>query len=126
MNKLTAEKCREQFEEWLDKNSYSKQRDQMGLYEASFCQIAWIGWQASWQALEIALPALERQEKGEPVWIYWSGEVALPPVTNDVMVEVRMRSGNCMRAPAKTMRWRNFSPSSGDIIAYRVLETTPS
>lgn len=24
----------------------------MGLYEASFCQSAWIGWQASWQALE--------------------------------------------------------------------------
>ena len=74
------------------------------------------------QALEIALPVLEQQEKDEPVWIYWSGEVALPPVGNEVMVEVRMLGGNHMRGPAKTMRWRNFSPSSGDIIAYRVVE----
>lgn len=124
MNKLTAEKCREQFEKWLDKNSYNKNRDQMGLYQASFCQIAWIGWQASWQALEIALPVLEQQESGG--WIEWRGEVALPPVSNNEMVEVRMLGGNHMRGPAKTMRWRNFSPSSGDIIAYRVLETTPS
>lgn len=72
------------------------------------------------RALEIALPVLESQEKGG--WIEWRGDVALPPVGNEVMVEVRMLGGNHMRGPAKTMRWRNFSPSSGDIIAYRVVE----
>ena len=35
---------RQKFERWLDKNSYNKQRDRMGLYGASFCQIAWVGW----------------------------------------------------------------------------------
>ncbi|WP_033750826.1 hypothetical protein [Pantoea sp. NGS-ED-1003] len=74
------------------------------------------------QALEIALPVLEQQEKDEPVWIYWSGEVALPPVGNEVMVEARMHSGNRMTGPAKTMRWRNYAPHPGDIVAYRVLE----
>lgn len=37
---------RKKFEAWLDKNSYNKQRDQKGVYQSSFCQIAWAGWMA--------------------------------------------------------------------------------
>ncbi|WP_277268292.1 hypothetical protein [Pantoea septica] len=65
---------------------------------------------------------LEQQEKGELVWIYWDGESALPPVKDNVLVEIRMRSGNRMSGPAKTMRWRSYAPHPGDIVAYRVLE----
>ena len=107
MNKLTAEKCRE-----LLKERY-RQRESGDIS---------IGGAYMLQALEIALPVLEQQEKGELVWIYWDGESALPPVKDNVMVEIRMRSGNYMRAPAKTIRWRNYESHPGDIIAYRVIE----
>lgn len=103
MSKLTAEWCKWHIE--------SMKANGMSLLEEKYLE-----------ALEIALPVLEQQEKDEPVWIYWSGEVALPPVGNEVMVEARMHSGNRMTGPAKTMRWRNYAPHPGDIVAYRVLE----
>ncbi|WP_349844427.1 hypothetical protein ABNP39_08110 [Pantoea dispersa] len=37
---------RKKFEKWLDENSYNKQRDQVGLYQCGFTQIAWMGWLA--------------------------------------------------------------------------------
>lgn len=37
---------RKKFELWLDENSYNKQRDQVGLYQCGFTQIAWMGWLA--------------------------------------------------------------------------------
>ena len=107
MKKLTAERCKRQIEEWQRMMSVS---DVAVMVELNL------------QAYLIALPILEQQEKDEPVWIYWSGEVALPPVGNEVMVEARMHSGNRMTGPAKTMRWRNYAPHPGDIVAYRVLE----
>ncbi len=74
-------------------------------------------------ALEIALPVLEQQEKGEAEWICWDGEMALPPVGNDVVVEARMRSGDSICAAAKTFRWRNYVQQSNDIVAYRVVKS---
>ncbi len=74
------------------------------------------------QALEIAMPVLEQQEKGEGDWLHWGGEMALPPVGNDVIVEVKTRSGVRTQGEAKCFRWRNFGQSYSDIIAYRVIE----
>lgn len=119
---------REQFEEWWQDKFHNGNPPRGGWnlyregddYSDEELDGQWAAWKASRQALEIALPVLESQEKGG--WIEWRGDVALPPVGNEVMVEVRMLGGNHMRGPAKTMRWRNFSPSSGDIIAYRVVE----
>ncbi|CAM8504038.1 hypothetical protein KVG90_21550 [Klebsiella pneumoniae] len=68
MNKLTAEKCREQFEEWLtslpgfEKADVGKRED--GKYNYSETEWCWKSWQASRAALEIALPILEQQERG--------------------------------------------------------------
>lgn len=55
-------------------------------------------------------------------WIEWGGEMAIPPLANEVMVEVRLRSGTCMKDRAKTFRWRNHINHFGDIIAYRQIE----
>ena len=65
MNKLTAEKCREQFEEWT--KSFGQEPDLTRAngganYADSAIDVAWLAWKASRQALEIALPVLEQQE----------------------------------------------------------------
>lgn len=71
MNKLTAEKCREQFEEWYW-NDFGQFEDggwlecfsiEEGDYYRLGTRMAWASWQASRQSLEIALPVLEQQEK---------------------------------------------------------------
>ncbi|AIX48868.1 hypothetical protein PSNIH1_00625 [Pantoea sp. PSNIH1] len=65
MNKLTAENCREQFEEWASNGGAFpraiERRD--GEYILLATQSQWTVWQASRAALEIALPVLEQQEK---------------------------------------------------------------
>lgn len=75
------------------------------------------------QALEIALPMLEQQEKGDDGWLHWNGEMALPPVDSDVRIEIKRRNGEVTERQAKCFAWRN-SPvkSEFDIIAYRVIE----
>lgn len=75
------------------------------------------------QALEIALPILEQQERGEgDVWIHWNGEMALPPVDSHVRVEVKRRNGGVNQRQAQDFAWRNQPVKSGfDIIAYRII-----
>lgn len=66
MNKLTAEKCREQFEEWFKGVEIELRKRGLG-----FAAVAGVwadmrkAWHASREALEIALPILEQQERGE-------------------------------------------------------------
>ena len=60
MNKLTAEKCREQFEEWV--KSFGGEPDLTRAnaganYSDESVDIAWISWKASRNALEIEIPA---------------------------------------------------------------------
>lgn len=110
MNKLTAEVARRDIGHL--KSFQSDPKVGLSLKEEKYLQ-----------ALEIALPVLEQQEKGEAEWICWDGEMALPPVRNDVVVEARMRSGDSICAPAKTFRWRNYVQQSGDIVAYRVVNS---
>lgn len=73
MNKLTAEKCREQFEAWYW-NEFGQFEDggwlecfavEEGEYYRLGSRMSWAAWQASRQALEIALPVPEQQEKGD-------------------------------------------------------------
>lgn len=66
MKKLTAEKCREQFEEWMTSlpgfELADVERRDDGKYSYSETEWCWKSWQASREALEIALPVLEQQE----------------------------------------------------------------
>lgn len=66
MNKLTTEKCREQFEEWGKSQRCELDKwvrgDKAGEYKNPVVAKLWQAWQASRQALEIALPILEQQE----------------------------------------------------------------
>jgi len=63
MNKLTAEKCREQFEEWASTEFDTRLlKFHDGDYKSQALHRMWLAWQASRQALEIALPILEQQD----------------------------------------------------------------
>lgn len=84
MNKLTAEKCREQFEEWFAEYAgqtiewVKGQRASDTLYKTGpEINGYWFAWQASREALEIALPVLEQQERGEQVDIISTPEHVL-------------------------------------------------
>lgn len=81
------------------------------------------------QALEIALPVLEQQEKeatpqiDNDVWIEWGG--GKQPVPSSTPVEVRFRNGATNREDsAGGWNWECTSddPRYYDIIAYRVIE----
>ncbi|UBB12378.1 hypothetical protein [Pantoea eucrina] len=72
------------------------------------------------QALEIALPMLEKQEKGNDGWIEWGG--GRPPVKPDVMVCVRYRKGKEKEPDTAGHYYWNHTNSPVDIIAYQVIE----
>lgn len=105
MKKLTAEKCA-----WII--SQLKRADhlpQEGDYHL--------------QALEIALPILEQQERGEG-WIEWGGGDM--PVSEHTFLHVRYRGefqeDKCI---AGNMIW-NHSGEEDDIIAYRIIPEQPT
>ncbi|WP_313677115.1 hypothetical protein [Pantoea vagans] len=100
MNKLTAEKCREQIAEW---EMMMKDWD---LSIASFKHL---------QAYRIALPILEQQERGEGDWIEWGGGER--PVAK---VEVKYRNGQLRNENAGCLRWYHLQ-NDFDIIAYRII-----
>lgn len=127
MNILTAEKCREQFEEWFAEYAgqtiewVKGQRASDTLYKTGpEINGYWFAWQASREALEIALPVLEQQERGEPAWIEWSGK-GKPAEANPKMIEVKFRDGDTATEIASLWRWPHHKNDS-DIIAYRVVE----
>lgn len=127
MNKLTADKCREQFEEWFADHAgqtiewVKNQRASDTHYKIGpEIQRYWLTWQASREALEIALTVLEQQEKGNDGWVEWGGgecPVELPRQE----VEYRTRLGNKYMTAAGDLRWFHEG-KGGDIIAYRVIE----
>lgn len=71
------------------------------------------------QALEIALPVLEQQEKGDDGWIEWGGGDC--PVEIGTLVEFEMRDGDKDTAMGAVLDWPHENRSD-DIIAYRVIE----
>jgi len=104
MNKLTANKCREQIAEWERMMSAS---DIAVMVERHL------------QAYRIALPILEQQERGES-WIEWRGKCGGNDQPVIGMVEVKFRNGNTQKSEA--CDW--YLPHDGiasDIIAYRII-----
>lgn len=102
MKKLTAEKCRDLI-------------DDLKSHKAAGFRIsrAREGYLA---ALEIALPILEQQERGEGEWIEWKG--GLDPA--DQYVEVKFRTGATDRDYVRRFMWKHAGDRY-DIIAYRIL-----
>ena len=105
MNKLTAERCKER----IIHLSRAKRMLGVSMAEEDYLQ-----------ALEIALPVLEQQERGEPAWIEWSGK-GKPAEANPKMIEVKFRDGDTATEIASLWRWPHHENDS-DIIAYRVVE----
>lgn len=76
------------------------------------------------QALEIALPILEQQERGDDEWIEWGGGQC--PVADDQRVHVQFRDGEVINtASGNCIRWSHKGTSS-DIIAYRIIPEQPA
>jgi len=91
MNKLTAKKCREQFEEWMTSlpgfELADVERRDDGKYSYSETEWCWKSWQASRESLEIALPVLEQREKGadsEDVFIVMRKPGCMPVIKRPV------------------------------------------
>ncbi|MBD8129328.1 hypothetical protein [Pantoea agglomerans] len=107
MNKLTAEKCRELLKELR----HTKARG-AGLTESAIGYL---------QALEIALPILEQQERGE--WIEWKGGEC--PVGYHALVIIRYFDSEERETIAGQVSW-NHCGDGDDIIAYRVIPEQPT
>ncbi|MCX3307987.1 hypothetical protein ORN12_03040 [Pantoea vagans] len=109
MNKLTAEKCRG----LIAHLSRAKKLLGVSMAEESYLE-----------ALEIALPILEQQERveGEGEWIEWGG--GKQPVPSSTHVEVKFRNGATNREEsAGGWGWECTpdDPRFYDIIAYRII-----
>ena len=104
MKKLTAERCKKQIEEWQRMMRVS---DVAVMVELNL------------QAYVIALPVLERQERGKSEWIEWKGD-SFSPVPYGESVEVKNLKGTA-KGYAGGFRWRSVG-NDFDIIAYRVVE----
>ncbi|WP_312217229.1 hypothetical protein [Pantoea vagans] len=121
MNKLTTDKCREQFEEWASTEFDTRLlKFHDGEYKSQALHRMWLAWQASRQALEIALPILEQQERGE--WIDWAGE-GKAPVEFGLVVDLKLRDGSITAGyPLEACNWTHYQRNnSSDIIAYRII-----
>ena len=111
MNKLTAKKCLER----IDKLKTSQRRFGISIFEEEYLE-----------ALEIALPILEQQEKGDDSaelingWVEWDGGEC--PVIPGNRVDLKLRGGFITQDfPAEAGEWNHYG-GVWDIIAYRVVE----
>ncbi len=107
MDKLTAKKCREMFLNLFE----DKRQDGITLKEDLYMQ-----------ALQIALPILEQQERGE--WIEWKGGEC--PVADFTIIDLKYRDGRVFKGElAGNYLWANgyyhyLPETDSDIIAYRI------
>lgn len=124
MQKLTAEKCREQFEYWIKLFGQPNLTRANGgaNYADGDVNMAWLAWKASRERLEIALPILEQQERGDG-WIEWGGGEC--PVADHVKVEYQLRGGAKGSEPARRLDWQHEGKRH-DIIAYRIIPEQPT
>lgn len=125
MKKLTADKCRE----FISVFKSLEKEGHLALTSGYHLQ-----------ALEIALPILEQQERGDGDWIEWGGgECPVPPGT---IVDVRYRSGQVEKSAcawgwgscpgtseassaAGAAFWENDSIEN-DITAYLIIPEQPT
>jgi len=110
MKKLTAEKCA-----WLIR--------QLKSAEVMSGELS-IADQYKLQALEIALPILEQQERGEGEWVEWGGGNC--PTFSKATVIVKLRCGQTIGPTnAKLFNWHHGIATKqemrSDIIAYRII-----
>ena len=113
MKKLTAEDCR------IFIAAMKAQKNSGSLSIASGFNL---------QAMEIALPILEQQERGDG-WIEWKG--GDQPVSDYEVVEVKFRNGSSEKGEfAECYEWnhgyRDLSTTEVDIIAYRIIPEQPT
>lgn len=72
------------------------------------------------QALEIALPVLEQQEKGDDGWIEWGGGEC--PLSENTAIDFICRDGDeGFDYEAREIGWHHDG-AGDDIIAYRVVQ----
>jgi hypothetical protein len=108
MNKLTAEKCREQIAEWERMMSVS---DISVMVERHL------------QASRIALPILEQQARGEGEWIEWEGR-EIPGAVKGRAVQVRYATGEIETEYSGFLNWGN---GSGKLVcAYCIIPEQPT
>jgi len=107
MSKLTAERCKQRIIDLQFK------RDNQGMSNQMYDYL---------EALEIALPILEQQERGDG-WIEWGGGEC--PVDIGTLVEFEMRDGDKDTALSTVIDWPHENRSD-DIIAYRVVPEQPT
>lgn len=110
MNKLTAEVARQDLNHlkaWVETCGISMKEERY------------------MQALEIALPILEQQERGESDWIEWHGKCRGNDQPVIGMVEVKFRNGNIEKSEACDLYWPHDGIAS-DIIAYRIIQEQPN
>lgn len=105
--KLNTERCRKLI------SQLRFERDNGGMSNHKFDYL---------DALEIALPILGQQERGDG-WIEWGG--GKRPVISGKQVEVKFRGGEGCIALSGQLDWRD-TESCGDIIAYRIIPEQPT
>ncbi|NKE95250.1 hypothetical protein [Pantoea agglomerans] len=108
MKKLTAEKCSQLL--------VSLKSNGMSILEGYYAE-----------ALEIALPILEQQERGDSGWIEWGGGKC--PVDDNANVEVKFRDGcfgGSIRMAGGYYWGRSNAAYDSDIIAYRIIPERPT
>ncbi len=77
------------------------------------------------QALEIALPILEQQQRADRGWIEWRG--GEQPVDDDAIVEIRCRHEEYKYKPERACHFAwNYTGLGLDIIAYRIIPEQPT
>lgn len=107
MNKLTADKCREMFLNLFE----NKRQEGITMKEDLYMQ-----------SLEIALPILEQQERGESEWIEWRG--GQRPVVSKVIVDVKFADGKIItNLTADSWNWLHMCHGRyRDITSYRLVK----
>jgi len=106
MSKLTAERCKQRIIDLQFK------RDNQGMSNQMYDYL---------EALEIALPMLEQQERDE--WIEWGGGEC--PVGYHTRVVIRYFDGEESKTIAGQVPW-NHCGDGDDIIAYRIIPEQPT
>lgn len=112
MNMTSADKCREQFEAWWEsfhgmapRESWSELHSSIGdYYMDEDIDSQYDAWKASRVALEIALPVLEQQERGEGDWIEWCGR-SIPRAVRGRTVQVRYACGETTTEYSGFLNW---------------------
>ena len=102
--KLNTERCRKLI------SQLRFERDNGGMSNHKFDYL---------DALEIALPILEQQERGEGEWIEWGGGAM--PVSDKSWIDIKWIDGSISRNTFAAIWDWEHRPGADNIIAYRII-----